>query len=203
MSCVFECGRCGHCCSRILVDPYKNGVLHGLILFEDEIELFAEFPGAVQPYMAMQKSRGKPDRVIVCYQMVQEPCPLWDAVAKTCTQYEERPATCKAYPFSGMFGGGCSVEATCEWYKMADLVFGVTQIVLGEVQCQANEVIDLFFDNLNNEMRRTGYTNLMEFDPELRKWSRLAVVPEPEPVSEDVQAGCQKRPKDERTLGEF
>lgn len=169
----FECLRCGHCCERIIVDAI--GISQGLSLLSGEERLFAAFPDAILPHTAIRNPRKNKSRIkIINYQMVQEPCPLYDPVTKTCTQYDKRPATCRAYPFSDRLDGSNPVEATCGWSKAAKIEYGKTSVGRGTEQDTAAFEIQAFFWALNQRMRRTGYTELLFFDAKLREWVRIA-----------------------------
>ena len=162
----FECLRCGNCCNRIRVD--SHGIAQGLSLLPGEEKLFAEFPDAIMPYTAIMKPRQRKSRIkIVCYQMVQEPCPLYDPTTKTCTQYDKRPMVCREYPFSS---GGSSLESTCEWRKAQTIKYGETAVIRGDEQAKGESKMVSFFMALNQRMRRTGYTKLLMFDIQRREW---------------------------------
>jgi Fe-S-cluster containining protein len=142
-----------------------------LSLLPGEERLFAAFPDAILPYTAIRQPRQGKSRIkIVCYQMVQEPCLLYDPDTKTCTQYEKRPMVCREYPFSS---GGSSIEATCGWRKAQTIKYGETVIIRGEEQMKGESETVSFFMSLNQRMRRTGYTQLLMFDIKLREWVQL------------------------------
>lgn len=165
----FECLRCGHCCNRIRIDQF--GIAQGISLLPGEEKLFEAFPDAILPYTAIQNPKKRKSRLkIVCYQMVQEPCPLYDPLSKTCTQYDKRPAVCRSYPFSE---GGASIESNCGWLKAETIKYGETAVTKGETQDKAYSELALFFIALNQRMQRTGYTQLSMFDIKLREWIPL------------------------------
>jgi len=167
----FECLRCGHCCKRIRID--HCGIAQGLPLLPGEEKLFAAFPDAILPYTAIQNPKKRKSRLkVVFYQMVQEPCPLYDPSTKTCTQYDKRPAACRAYPFSE---GGTSIESNCGWANAETIKYGETSVIIGDAQDKAYLEITSFFIALNARMRRTGYTQLLMFDITLREWVQLEV----------------------------
>jgi len=174
----FSCLRCGQCCTRILI--MQDGVRMGLALLPGEEKIFKPFPDAVLPYIALQKP-GRPRKRIVAYQLVQEPCPMYDAATKTCTAYTKRPTICKAYPFSAMYngGGGYSIETSCTWIKAEkdSIEYGKTPMRAGEDQNVAVSAVADFFIGLNRRMRRTGYTQLLIFDAESLKWTGIGEVP--------------------------
>lgn len=165
----FECLRCGNCCNRIRIDQF--GIAQGLSLLPGEEKLFAAFPDAILPYTAIRQPRSGKSRIkIICYQMVQEPCPLYDPDTKTCTQYEKRPMVCREYPFSS---GGTSLEANCGWKKAESIKYGETAVIRGKEQEKGESELVSFFMGLNLRMRRTGYTKLLMFDIKLREWVQL------------------------------
>ncbi len=168
----FKCLKCGNCCERILVEV--DGVHLGLCLHPGEESLFAGFPGAVVPCMGIRRP-GRTKVKTICYQLVSEPCPLFDLVARRCTVYEHRPTNCKAYPFSFTAEGGHSVESLCSWSaEQQDVVYGKTMIQAGaEQNLAAAQVVSLFI-SMNERMQRTGYTSVMMYDVKLKAWSDLS-----------------------------
>ena len=172
----FTCLRCGHCCNRILIT--QDGVHMGLCLFPGEKKLFKKFPNATLPYIALRKP-GHDRRQVVCYQLIQSPCPLYDAVTQTCMVYENRPTACKAYPFSAMHDGAYSLENTCGWARaeQVNLNYGETPVRPGADQNRAVSAMGDFFVKLHKRMRRTGYTQLIIFDVETHKWVDIGRVP--------------------------
>lgn len=176
----FTCLRCGHCCKRIMI--LQDGVRMGLCLLPGEKKLFKKFPKAVLPYIALRKP-GRDRRQVVAYQMVESPCPLYDDITQTCTVYENRPIACKSYPFSSYyFKVGYSLEANCAWAETEreNITFGKTPIRAGREQDAATVAMGKFFAGLNRRMRRTGYTQLLVFDAETRKWNAIGQVPRSE-----------------------
>lgn len=160
---------CGHCCERIVVKQLDISV--GLCLLPGEKTLFKAFPDAVEPYIGLRKP-GRNRIKIVCHQMLQAPCPLYDPVTRTCTQYEKRPVACIAYPFSPMHDG-YSVEATCTWAKRESIEFGITSIHAGAEQDAAVAKLDSFFAGLSQRMRRGGWTVLVMFDVHSMSWVEI------------------------------
>lgn len=170
----FECLRCGQCCTRIRVA--SSGLMQGLSLLPGEEKLFAEFPGVIQPYAAIcDPRRRKPRLKVVSYQMVREPCPLYDPDTRTCTQYDRRPAVCGAYPFSD---GGTQIEANCGWHNShrTQINYGETVVTYGKEQARAGSKIDSFFMSLNRRMQRTGRTQLVMYDIDLMGWVQLVAA---------------------------
>lgn len=171
MTLHFECLLCGRCCNRIRVA--SSGLTQGLSLLPGEETLFAEFPGAIMPYAAIHDPRHrKPHLKVVSYQMVQEPCPLYDPDARTCTQYDERPMVCRAYPFSF---GGTQIEANCGWHDsvQSQLHYGETVVSHGKEQARGEQQVNSFFVTLHKRMQRTGRTQLLMYDIARRKWVLL------------------------------
>ena len=152
---TFECLKCGHCCERIICEGL-DGIYFGLCLFPGEEAVFEAFPDALAPYIGLRGRAGKPRVEIICYQMVQEPCPLYDTVNKTCTRYDERPRVCRSYPFSGLCGG-YSLEQHCSWVKeFGDVEPGKTVLRAGDVADTAIADDQSFFMSLDERMQRTG-----------------------------------------------
>jgi len=155
MNQTFECLKCGHCCERIVVKD-TVGIYVGLCLFPGEQKLFEAFSHAIVPYIGLRKRAGKPRVDIICYQMIQAPCPLFDRVNKTCTRYDDRPRVCRSYPFSGM-NGGYSLEQHCSWVKsLGEVTFGETALHAGAVPDAAIADDQSFFMSLDQRMQRTG-----------------------------------------------
>lgn len=172
MTLRFECMRCGCCCNRIIVD--YQGMTQGLSLLPGEEKLFAEFPDTILPYLAIRQPRRRKSRIkIVSYQLVGEPCPLYDPAKNACKQYEKRPAVCRAYPFSA---DGVSVESNCRWEKSETIEYGKTAIIKGAEQEKAASELKSFYMGLNQRMHRTGYTKLLMFDVNSHTWAQIEVV---------------------------
>ncbi len=172
MTWVFKCQECGHCCGRIVIE--QHGVRQGLCLRPGEETLFASFPGSVVPYIGIRRP-GRARVKTVSYQMIREPCPLYDPITKRCTTYKHRPVACRSYPFSFLAGGGQSLEVTCSWAKaQKDVVFGKTEIKAGAEQNLAAAKIAEFFIDLRSRMERTGYIQLMIYDVALGTWDELS-----------------------------
>jgi len=146
----------------------SSGITQGLSLLPGEETLFAEFPDVITPYAATVNPRHKkPHPKVVSYQMVQDPCPLYDPGTKTCTQYDKRPTICKAYPFSFM---GAEIEANCGWRKSVQITYGETAVTCGKEQVEAELKINSFFSALHQRMQRTGRTQLILYDIALQGW---------------------------------
>ncbi|OEU74051.1 MAG: hypothetical protein BA864_06890 [Desulfuromonadales bacterium C00003093] len=171
MTLRFECLQCGRCCNRVRVE--SCGLTQGLSLLPGEEKLFAEFPDAIMPHAAIRNPRHrKPRMKVVNYQMVQEPCPLYDPDTRTCTQYDKRPWVCRAYPFSF---GGTQIEANCGWHDsvQAQIQYGETAVIHGNEQANAEQRIDSFFMAVHKRMQRTGRTQLLMYDIALQEWVQL------------------------------
>lgn len=175
MTLRFECLLCGRCCNRIRVA--SSGLTQGLSLLPGEETLFAEFPGAIKPYAAIRDPRHrKPHLKVVSYQMVQEPCPLYDPDTRTCTRYDERPMVCRAYPFSF---GGTQIEANCDWCNNVHLTYGETAVIHGKEQARGEQQVNSFFMTLHQRMQRTGRTQLVMYDIALQEWVLLKAAEAP------------------------
>ena len=153
--------------------------MQGLSLLPGEEALFAEFPDAIMPYAAIRNPRHRKTNMnVVSYQMVLEPCPLYDPDASICTRYDTRPAACKAYPFSF---GGMQIEANCGWHNsvQSQLHFGETTVIHGKEQARGGNHIDSFFMTLHKRMQRTGRTQLLLYDIDLHEWVLLKAAEAP------------------------
>lgn len=165
---VFECHRCGCCCNRILI-PYR-GITVGLSLLPGEEHLFESCPGAVKPYMGLRRMRGKGYNVeVVCYQMVQQPCPLYDRILNRCTRYEDRPMVCREYPFSND-PSSSTVEQHCTWVKSNESLFDKTPIQMEPGQQSAIIRINSFFLSLHDLMVRER-SMLVMLDSATDEWA--------------------------------
>ncbi len=163
----FLCLHCGRCCDKILRTVY--GITIGIYLRPSEKRLFKQFPDAVVPYVGVAKRGDNKPRRVVCYQVAVEPCPLYDKVTKTCTQYDSRPVACRAYPFE-LQGSRMSIESSCKWLGEHELEYGKTRI-------DAVEDIKNAF-KLNQDFRRypSKYPNLpvvMIFDIKEKEWVKI------------------------------
>lgn len=148
-------------------------MLQGLSLLPGEETLFKEFPGAIMPYAAICDPRHRKTNLkVVSYQMVQEPCPLYDPDARICTRYDERPAICRSYPFSF---GGTRVEANCGWQNsvQSQIQYGETAVTYGKEQVRGEQQTNSFFMKLHQRMQRTGRTQLLMYDIALPEWVLL------------------------------
>ena len=175
MTRVFKCLECGHCCERIIINDSKHGIRLGMSLEPDEVSLFDDFSGAVVPCMGLMRS-GRSRVKVVSYQMVMEPCPLYDSVTRRCTVYKRRPLACKAYPFDFMVSsGGHSVETSCSWAKeQKDVVYGKTVINAGTTQNFAGAMIVRSYAHMAMRADRNGYTRLMMYDLASMDWVEVS-----------------------------
>ncbi len=163
---VFECLGCGACCNHILI-PYELTI--GLALLPGEERLFESYPGAVKPYMGLRRMRGKGQNTeLVCYQMVQQPCPLYDKIMKRCTRYEDRPMTCREYPFASS-SSLCNIEQHCTWVKTHDIKYGTTSARMPPGTHSAMLRIGSFFLSLHDRMQRER-SMLVMFDVATDEW---------------------------------
>ena len=164
---VFECQKCGACCNRIRIQTHDMTL--GLALLPGEEHLFEPYPGAVKPYMGLRKLRGKGHNAeLACYQMVQQPCPLYDRILNRCTRYEDRPMTCREYPF-GNDPSFCNIEKHCTWVKSQDIEYGTTPVRMAPGQHSAMIRINSFFLSLHDRMQRER-SELVMFDVATEGW---------------------------------
>lgn len=90
----YECQRCGKCCSSLLQPD--RGIIRGLSLLPDEVDLFPE--ELVKPYLGIGRRPHESGFTVIAYQLSVEDCPKYRE--KLCIIYEERPTTCRQFPFS-------------------------------------------------------------------------------------------------------
>jgi Fe-S-cluster containining protein len=91
---VFECLRCGRCCTDLLVEDRE--VLRGLTLLPKEV---TAFPGSmVKPAVGLGRRPHEKGFTVIAYQLTEETCPHLEG--SLCGIYEERPASCRQFPLS-------------------------------------------------------------------------------------------------------
>ena len=90
----FVCRMCGKCCKDLVF--HDNGILRGLTLLPEETKCFPE--ELVKPYFGIGKRPYDPKFKVLAYQLTTPDCP--HLVEDKCTNYEERPVSCRQYPFS-------------------------------------------------------------------------------------------------------
>jgi len=91
---LFECLRCGRCCTDLLSEDMA--VLRGLTLLPEEREHFPE--PVVRPAVGLGRGPHERDFRVIAYQMTENTCPHLGENA--CNIYADRPASCRQYPFS-------------------------------------------------------------------------------------------------------
>lgn len=90
----YVCQRCGKCCKDLI--QQDRGILRGLSLLPEEIGLFPE--GLVKPYLGIGRRPHMAKFQVIAYQLSSDSCPY--LVENNCSRYDERPITCKQFPFS-------------------------------------------------------------------------------------------------------
>ena len=90
----FVCRMCGKCCRDLVLRD--NGLLRGLTLLPEETKNFPD--EQVKPYFGVGKRPYDPKFKILAYQLTNTDCP--HLVEDKCNSYENRPASCRQYPFS-------------------------------------------------------------------------------------------------------
>jgi len=94
----FDCSRCGDCCKNLVIETIE-GVHSGLALFLEETK---QFPSeSVFPYRGFGRYPEDKNFKIVMFQLGVDTCPHLKKVDNqaTCNIYDERPLSCKCYPF--------------------------------------------------------------------------------------------------------
>ncbi len=91
---VFECQRCGGCCSNLVAED--RGVTRGLTLLPEETEHFPE--AMVRPAIGIGRRPHDKGFRIIAYQLTVDICP--HLTEDSCDIYERRPASCRQFPFS-------------------------------------------------------------------------------------------------------
>ena len=88
------CQRCGKCCNDLV--QQDRDVLRGLSLLPEETHLFPE--ELVKPYLGIGKRPHMDKFQTIAYQLSSDSCP--HLVDNSCNWYDERPASCRQFPFS-------------------------------------------------------------------------------------------------------
>jgi Fe-S-cluster containining protein len=91
---VFDCLRCGRCCTDLLAED--RGVLRGLTLLPEEVTAFPE--SMVKPAVGIGSRPREGSFEVIAYQLTEETCPHLSG--GLCGIYEVRPASCRQFPFS-------------------------------------------------------------------------------------------------------
>lgn len=164
----FECLHCGRCCEKIITTNY--GISAGMYLKPSEKWLFRRYPSAVVPYLGIARTgKSKPKRII-CYQLAVEPCPLYDADTKRCTQYESRPVACRAYPFS-LDVGRLTVDERCKWFEDHDFKRG--DKINADAIKYAYEIHDVDFAKYAATRESSNLLEGLIFDVRKKKWLKI------------------------------
>lgn len=161
----FECLHCGRCCEKIIRTEY--GLTVGMLLKPSEIRLFLRYSSVVQPYLGIARiGKSKPKRILL-YQLAVEPCPLYDADTKSCTQYDSRPVACRAYPFA-LETGRLMVDSACKWLDDNDLIKG-DEINADWIR-YAHEIHNSFYFVKDAAAQSPDLPERMIFDVRKQKW---------------------------------
>ena len=161
----FNCLSCGSCCRRILIkDEVELLPVVGLCLKPDERKLFKKHTETtIHPYIGI-KRKGQSKVNVLLYQMVSEPCPLLDLETNRCTVYDSRPMICRAYPFI-LIKDQIGIENNCTSTKpfMENVVFGETEIEMGDTQRFAMIEQVQLFKNIQNMLNKNMVIFLFDF----------------------------------------
>jgi Fe-S-cluster containining protein len=90
----YICQRCGKCCNDLI--QQDRGILRGLSLLPEEAHLFPE--ALVKPYLGIGRRPHESKFQVIAYQLITETCP--HLAGNGCSRYDERPITCRQFPFS-------------------------------------------------------------------------------------------------------
>ena len=90
----YICRQCGKCCRDLI--QKDRGILRGLTLLPEEVDLFPE--EFVKPYLGLGRRPHESGFNVIAYQLTYEDCPKLEE--NLCTIYENRPTTCRQFPFS-------------------------------------------------------------------------------------------------------
>lgn len=164
----FECLYCGRCCEKIITTNY--GISAGMYLKPSEKWLFRRYPSAVMPYLGIGKVGASKPKKILLYQLAVEPCPLYDAGTKRCTQYESRPVACRAYPFT-LEAGRLMVAEECKWLEDHDFKRG--DEIKADAIRYAHEIHDIDFAKYAATRESSNLPEGLIFDVQKKKWLKI------------------------------
>ncbi|MCW4051542.1 MAG: YkgJ family cysteine cluster protein [Candidatus Bathyarchaeota archaeon] len=91
---VFKCQGCGRCCRALVTEDM--GVFRGLTLLPGETRRFPK--EQVKPAIGLGEEPSMEGFKVVAYQLTANECP--HLKEKRCVIYEDRPFSCKQFPFS-------------------------------------------------------------------------------------------------------
>ena len=91
---LLVCQRCGKCCNDLVQQDRE--ILRGLALMPEEIHLFPE--ELIKPYIGIGKRTHVSKFQVIAFQLVLDSCPY--LVENKCSTYDERPTSCRQFPFS-------------------------------------------------------------------------------------------------------
>ncbi|HUS79154.1 MAG TPA: YkgJ family cysteine cluster protein [Patescibacteria group bacterium] len=116
----FHCLRCGKCCRNLLAED--QGITRGLTLLSDEKAHFPE--SMVKPAAGVGRSPSGEGFKVTAHQLTLDDCPhLEDGL---CTIYDDRPASCRQFPFALRIGpdGGVQVGLDLNCPSLVSLLEG-------------------------------------------------------------------------------
>ena len=106
----FLCVNCGRCCHSLLSEDL--GITRGLTLLPNEVlEFEKEY---VKPAVGQGLNPDDPDFQVIAYQLSKDDCPHLEG--SFCMIYENRPISCRQFPFSlesGKHGPILGVDMNC------------------------------------------------------------------------------------------
>jgi Fe-S-cluster containining protein len=106
----FQCQKCGKCCHTLLA--CDKGIKRGLTLLPDELKLFNE--DQVTPAIGQGRTPKDQDFQIIAYQLTENDCP--HLKNNICEVYDQRPTSCRQFPFSmdpGTQGSVLGIDTNC------------------------------------------------------------------------------------------
>ncbi|GAI78790.1 unnamed protein product [marine sediment metagenome] len=119
------------------------------------------------PYAGIGKVGASKPKKILLYQLAVEPCPLYDAYTKGCTQYDSRPVACRAYPFT-LEAGRLLVDERCKWFEDHDFKRG-DEIKADWIR-YAHEIHNVDFAKYTSIYEASNLPERMIFDVRKKKW---------------------------------
>ena len=154
----FQCLQCGSCCQgQFFVDELKI-VKKYIPLYLDEIDNLTSLAKELQVNPIIKPDFKFHDElnnqlIIITYAMqIIDKCVFYDSTEKSCRIYDNRPATCQAYPVSAYqeaFQRQISISTTCNGVKKLKKIYSV--------EFNAESITKIFENELKNARKMEIY----------------------------------------------
>ena len=99
---IISCLKCGKCCKSLIEE--HEGLCQGIFLFPEEaikLEKIGKQKGIdvkIVPKDGVSKFGSITPEIIFSFQFEDDLCPFFDEKTNSCSIYDDRPTTCRAYP---------------------------------------------------------------------------------------------------------